>query len=178
MDEPRETRADELGRLQAALDEKAREAEGLRDRHLRAVADLENYRKRAQREKEDLVRAAEEGLLYELLEVLDNFERALDAPRDPQHFEGFISGVELIHQQLLKVLEKTGVVPFTSLGETFDPERHEAVMRVETTESLDNTVLEEIRRGYLRHGRVLRPAQVTVAVAPEAPRGEGPEPEP
>ncbi len=172
MDEPTETHADELSRLQAALDEKVREAESLRDRHLRAVADLENYRKRAQREKEDLVRAAEEGLLQELLSVVDNFERALDAPRSPQHFERFVSGVELIHQRLLKVLEKTGVVPFMSLGETFDPERHEAVMRVETTESPDNIVLEETRRGYLRNGRVLRPAQVTVAVSPEDSESE------
>ena len=171
MDEPEiddatETQADEVSRLQAALEEKNREVETLRDRHLRAVADLENYRKRAQREREEWIRAAEEGLLYELLAVLDNFERALDAPRDYQHFEGFVSGVELIQQQFLKVLEKAGVVPFASVGQPFDPERHEAVMRVETTESPESIVLEETRRGYLRNGRVLRPAQVTVAVSP------------
>jgi len=170
MDEPTETHAsdareDERGRLQAALEEKSREVESLRDRYLRAVADLENYRKRAQREREELIRAAEEGLLYELLAVLDNFERALGAPRDSQHFDGFVSGVELIHQQLLKVLEKSGVVPFSSVGQPFDPERHEAVMRVETREAEGNTVLEEMRRGYVRNGRVLRPAQVTVAVS-------------
>jgi len=73
--------------------------------------------------------------------------------------------VELIHQQLLKVLEKSGVVPFSSVGQPFDPERHEAVMRVETREAEGNTVLEEMRRGYVRNGRVLRPAQVTVAVS-------------
>ena len=166
MDEPTETHAHEMRRLQAALEEKVREVETHRDRHLRAVADLENYRKRAQREREELVRAAEEGPFYELLAVLDNFERALGAPRDPQHFEGFVSGVELIQQQLLKVLEKAGVVPFTSVGEPFDPERHEAVMRVESAESPDNTVVQETRRGYLRNGRVLRPAQVAVSVSP------------
>ena len=174
---PAEMEVDEIRRLEAALEEKNRELENLRDRHLRAVADLENYRKRAQREKEEFVRLAEESLLHELLAVLDNFERALDAPRDPQHFEGFVSGVELIQQQLLKVLEKMGVIPFASVGQPFVPERQEAVMRIETTEAPENTVLEETRRGYLRNGRILRPAQVTVAASPSKPSTESLDPE-
>lgn len=166
--EPRE-------RLEEALDAKTREAAEYYDRYLRALADFENYKRRVQREREGWTRLAYEQLLRDLLPVLDNFDRALQAEPTPDQLRGFVTGIELIHRELLKVLERIGVTPFSAVGEPFDPQRHEAVMRVETTEVPPQTVVEETERGYLLNGRVLRPARVKVAVHPD-PAAAGGEP--
>lgn len=158
---------DELTRLRQALEEKSREAEAHYDRYLRAAADLDNARKRAQREREEYVRFANESLLREILPVLDNFDRALGAARQSSEVESFAAGVELIQRELLRVLEKFGVTPYTALGQPFDPERHEAVQRVVKPDVPDMTVVQETLRGYLLNGRVLRPAMVVVAVPPD-----------
>lgn len=158
---------DALGQLQEALEAKAREAAAHYDRYLRALADFENYKRRAQRERDEWTRLAHERLVLEILPVLDNFDRALQAEPRPDQLRGFVAGVELIHRELLKVLERIGVTPFSAVGEPFDPQRHEAVMRVETTEVPNQTVVEETERGYLLHDRVLRPARVKVAVHPD-----------
>jgi molecular chaperone GrpE len=165
---------DEETRLRQALEEKTGEAEANYDRYLRAVAELENAKKRAQREREEYIRYANESLLRELLPVLDNFERAVRAARTAGEAPGFLAGVELIQRELLKVLEKFGVTPFTAVGQPFDPAKHEAVGRVETTEHPEMTVVEETLCGYLLNGRVLRPAMVTVAVPPKDPSPEEP----
>jgi len=159
--------ADARERLQAALEAKGREAAEHYDRYLRALADFENYRRRVQREREEWTRLAQERLLRDLLPVLDNFDRALQVDPDPGQLQGFVAGIELIRRELLKVLERIGVISFSAVGEPFDPQRHEAVMRVETTEVPSQTVVEEIERGYLLGDRVLRPARVKVAVHPE-----------
>ncbi len=151
---------DELTRLRRALEE-------TNDRYLRTLAELDNQRKRAQREREEYVRFANESLLRELLPVLDNFDRALGPPRAASDAQGFLAGVELIHRELLKVLEKFGVTPYSAVGQPFDPGRHEAVERVIKPDVPDMTVVEEIQRGYLLNGRVLRPAIVVVAVPPD-----------
>jgi molecular chaperone GrpE len=158
---------DELTRLRHALEGKSREAEAHYDRYLRAVADLDNARKRALREREEYIRFANESLLREILPVLDNFDRALGVARQSSEVESFAAGVELIQRELLKVLEKFGVTPYTALGQPFDPERHEAVQRVVTPDVPDMTIVQETLRGYLLNGRVLRPAMVVVAVPPE-----------
>ncbi len=157
----------EVARLHRALEERSREAEAHYDRYLRAAAELDNARKRAQREREEYIRFANESLLREILPVLDNFDRALGVARLSSEAQGFVAGVELIQRELLKVLEKFGVTPFSALGQPFDPERHEAVQRVVRPEAPDMTVVEETLRGYLLNGRVLRPAMVVVAVPPE-----------
>ena len=156
----------ELTRLRQALEEKSREAEANYDRALRAAAELDNVKKRTQREREEYIRFANESLLREILPVLDNFDRALEAARTASKAQGVVAGVELIQRELLKVLEKFGVTPYSALGQPFDPERHEAVQRVVRPDAPAMTVVEETQRGYLLNGRVLRPAMVVVAVPP------------
>ena len=153
--------------LQDALDAKTREVEELQNRNLRLMAEFDNAKKRAVREREDYVRFANESLLRELLPVLDNFDRALQAAKGDPRSGAVTAGIELIQRELLRVLEKSGAVPFQSVGQPFDPERHEAVARVPTTDQPEMTVVAETARGYLLNGRVLRPAMVTVAVPPD-----------
>lgn len=168
--EPSQTAA-ELAQLRQALEEKTGEAKDNYDRYLRAVAELDNLKKRTQREREEYIRFANESLLRELLPVLDNFDRALEAARAAAETESVVAGVELIQRELLKALEKFGVTPYSALGQPFDPERHEAVQRVVRPGAPDMTVVEETQRGYLLNGRVLRPAMVVVAVPADADKG-------
>ena len=168
---------EEMQRLQTALEEKTREAEALQDRNLRLMAEFDNARKRAAREREDYVRFANESLIREILPVLDNFDRALLAAKNEPGAAAVTAGIELIQRELVRVLEKFGVTTFASVGLPFDPERHEAVARVQTTEHPEMTVVAETARGYLLNGRVLRPAMVTVAVAPEPSPSQDGEPE-
>jgi molecular chaperone GrpE len=162
----------ELRRLREALEAKSREADAARDRYVRTVAEFDNARKRAVREREELIRGANESLIRELLPVLDNFERALQAARGDAGAAGVTAGVELIQRELLRVLEKFGVTAFSSVGAPFDPERHEAVARVPAAGHPEMTVVGETARGYLLNGRVLRPAMVTVAMNADSEAGE------
>jgi molecular chaperone GrpE len=155
-------------RLQEELDAKTREAEELHNRNLRLMAEFDNARKRAAREREEYARFANESLLRELLPVLDNFDRALQAAKSEAGSAAVTAGIELIQRELLRVLEKFGAVPFQSIGHPFDPERHEAVARIPTADQPEMTVVNETARGYLLNGRVLRPAMVTVAVPPDS----------
>ena len=157
----------ELRQLREALEAKTREAEANWERYVRTVAEYDNARKRAARDREEYVRTANEALLRELLPVLDNFERALQAARGDAGAAAVTAGVELIQREILRVLEKSGVTPFSSLGAVFDPERHDAIARVPASCEPEMTVVGETARGYLLHGRVLRPALVMVAMAPE-----------
>lgn len=166
-DLPAQIIQEELTRLSQALEEKTREADATHDRYLRALAELDNARKRAQRDREEYIRFANESLLRELLPVLDNFDRAIQAARASAGAEAFVAGVELMQRELLRVLEKFGVTAFSAVGELFNPKRHEAVARVPATDHPEMTVVEETLRGYLLNGRVLRPAMVTVAVRPD-----------
>jgi len=158
-------------RLRDALEAKSREADATHDRYVRAVAEFDNARKRTIREREELIRGANEGLIRELLPVLDNFERALQAARGDAGAAAVTAGVELIQRELLRVLEKFGVTAFTSVGMPFDPERHEAVARVPAAGRPEMTVVGETARGYLLNGRVLRPAMVTVAMNADGDAG-------
>jgi len=164
---PPETPEQEIERLRRELSAKAREVESLQDKNLRLMAEFDNARKRAAREREDYVRFANESLIRDLLPVLDNFDRALQAAKGEAAAAAVTAGVELIQRELLRVLEKSGLTPFSSIGQPFDPERHEAIARVPTAEHPEMTVIAETARGYLLHGRVLRAAMVSVAVAPE-----------
>jgi molecular chaperone GrpE len=159
--------AEEIQRLRDALETKTREVEAQQDRYLRTVAEFDNVRKRSAREREEYTRYANESLLRDVLPVLDNLDRAMQAARS-EPATSLTTGVELIQRELLRVLEKYAVTPFTSVGQPFDPERHEAIARVQSPDLPDMSVAAETARGYLLHGRVLRPAMVTVAVAPDA----------
>jgi molecular chaperone GrpE len=146
------------------------EAEQNRDLYLRARADLENYRKRAQRDKEDLARFANENILREILPVLDNLERAVEhAGRDDNAQGGLFEGVRMTVDMFGRLIERFGVVPITTVGESFDPSRHEAVGQIESAEHAPNTVVQELQKGYLLNDRLLRPAMVMVAKTPSSP---------
>ncbi|PWU25329.1 MAG: nucleotide exchange factor GrpE [Candidatus Rokuibacteriota bacterium] len=168
-DLPAETPEAETRRLHEALADKTREIESLQDKNLRLAAEFDNARKRAARDREDQIRFANESLIRELLPVLDNFDRALQAAKSEPGAAAVTAGVELIQREVLRVLEKFGATPFSSVGQPFDPERHEAIARVPASSHPEMTVIGETARGYLLHGRVLRPAMVTVAMARETP---------
>ena len=155
---PQTETADEgLKKLQA-------EAEKAKDQYLRTLADLENTRKRLHREKEEFVRYAAESVIRELLPIVDSLDHALvavDKQSDPQ---AVIKGVHLIYRQLLGVLAKEGVKRIPTIGETFDPNHHEAVAHVDAIDGQkDNQVVEEVQVGYMMNDRLIRPAMVKVA---------------
>jgi molecular chaperone GrpE len=138
------------------------------DRLLRAVADLDNYKKRAAREREDVQRFGNEKLLKDLFPVVDNLDRALASapPGDP-----LADGVKLVRASLEQALAKHGVSAFSAMGEKFDPAVHEALMQVPTREQPPGTVVLEHARGFKLNDRLVRPAMVGVAVEPPADAG-------
>jgi molecular chaperone GrpE len=152
--------------LPAAYQKAVADKLDLFDRLLRKQAELENFRKRVQREKEDFFLHANTDLIRALLPVLDGFERAL-RHRDPKADDSFSKGVELIYQELLSVLGRAGVTPIEAAGKIFDPHLHQAVETVESKEHRDQEVVEELQRGYKLKNRMLRPAIVKVASAPK-----------
>jgi molecular chaperone GrpE len=143
------------------------------DLYLRERADLENFRRRAQREKEELSRFANENIIKEIVPVVDNLERAVaHARQECGDAEGLLQGVEMTLSMFAKALDKFGVTPFNSIGEAFDPARHEAMGQVESAEHAPNTVIHEMQKGYLLSSRLLRPALVMLAKAPAAAPSE------
>jgi molecular chaperone GrpE len=147
----------------------AKEAEALNnwDKFVRERADLENYRKRVQREKEEILKYGNESLLMDILPVIDSMERALSHASEEPHV-AIIEGVRLTHAMLLSTLKKFGVTPIEiSSGCAFDPAFHQAMHQVETTELPPNTVVEELQKGYLINDRLLRAALVSVALPPQ-----------
>lgn len=140
------------------------------DLYLRERADLENFRRRAQKDKEDLARYANENILKELLPVLDNLERAIEHARQESGAgeEGLRQGVEMTLSLFAKSLEKFGVTPIQAEGAPFDPAWHEAMGQLESAEHPVNTVVKELQKGYQLNGRLLRPTLVMVAKAPVA----------
>jgi molecular chaperone GrpE len=158
---------DPVAALQRELDEALAEKQKNWDLYLRERAELENFRKRMQREKEDLVRFANENLLREILTVVDNLERAIEHARNQDEtVQGLLEGVEMTLSQCHKLLEKFGVTPVVAVGEPFDPTWHEAMGQMESDEHPPNTVLQEMQKGYVLNDRLLRPALVMVAKAP------------
>jgi len=138
-----------------------------KDLYLRALADLDNYRKRAQREKEDAFRFANDHILRNLIPVLDNLERAIEHAQKSSDEQGnLLQGVEMTLEQLRKVLESSGVTMIESLGLPFDPNFHQAMGQIPTTDQPPNSVVQELQKGYLLNERLLRPAMVMVASAP------------
>ncbi len=159
--------------LAAAYGELRREKNALYDRLLRKQAELENFRKRMKREKDELLQHAAADLVRALLPTLDAFERALQH-RDTSTPEHFYQGIKLIYRELLEVLKRAGLTPLETVGNTFDPHVHQAVETVESKEHRDHEVVEELQRGYKLKQRLLRPAIVKVAVAPGKERAAVP----
>ncbi len=143
----------------------------LTDEHekmLRVAADLENYKKRAHKEKEEIQRFGIEKLLRDFLPVFDNLDRALDAAKSPADYESLRTGVEMIRRLFEDTLGKHGVKAFSAKGLPFDPNRHEAISSAETTELPPNSVYSEMLRGFTLNERLVRPALVVVSRAPDA----------
>jgi molecular chaperone GrpE len=169
IDEDSEPSKDTNGNMQEMLDTAKRETEEANDRYLRALAELDNYKKRAVKEKEGIRKFANESLIKQILTVVDNLERAIDHSKTADNqdtkkdVDQIVEGVELTLKEILKILEKSGVCPIESIGKDFDPNFHEAVMQEETAEKSANIVLRELQKGYLMHERLLRPAMVIVS---------------
>jgi molecular chaperone GrpE len=144
-----------------------RELADKNDRLLRALAEADNTRRRAQRDREEAVRYAAEALVRDVIPVLDNLDRALDAARTARDASAIVDGVELVRREFLKVLERHGVTRYSALGQRFDPNQHEAIARVVSVDNEPDTVVGETAVGYSLRGRVIRPAQVAVAARPD-----------
>lgn len=145
----------------------AGEVESLKNQLLHLQADFENARKRWRKEGAEVQEVANQGLLRELVEIFDDFKRALAVAPEKEAAGNFRAGVEMIAKRMESFLKSYGVVPIEAEGALFDPERHEAVAHEPTDAVPESTVLAVIRPGYLMNGRVLRPAVVKVAVKPE-----------
>ncbi len=153
--------------LENKLKEKEKEIEELKDKYLRAYAEMENMKKRLEKEKKDAIEYANESLLKEILPFIDNIERAIEHANENAKIEDFIKGIEMTLENLLKSLEKFGVKQITAKNQPFDPNYHEAMGVVETEEVEPNIVVEEMQKGYILKNRLLRPSLVTVSKAPE-----------
>jgi molecular chaperone GrpE len=158
---------EDLAELQNKLLEKTQEAEENYSRLLRLAADMENLKKRQERERAELLQFANENLIKELLPVVDNLERALDHGRQLEAPAALLEGIDLVYQGFLKALDRFGVTPINSVGQPFDPVFHNAVMQEEAPDAPDSSVIKELQKGYLLNQRLLRPAMVVVARNPQ-----------
>jgi molecular chaperone GrpE len=158
----------ELASLREQLEAKKKEAGENYDRYLRQVAELENFKKRANREKDEAIRFANEALVKDLLPVVDNLERAVAHAKDGGNGRPLVEGVEMVLRGFFDILAKHGVITISAVGQPFDPVKHEAMAQVESATYDPNTVVEEYHKGYILRDRLLRPALVSVAKAPKS----------
>lgn len=161
--EATENLAEELEALRARVAELEKQVEQEHAQYLRAMADFQNFRRRHEEQRGEVQQFANREMIMALLPIVDNFERALAAADKNQSYEALVGGVALILRQLQEFLNKHGVEPIDAIGKEFDPNLHEAVMRVEDSEHPENTVVDELQKGYTMHSRVLRPSMVKVA---------------
>ncbi len=152
--------------LQEELNQALSEAKTHQEQYLRTLADMENLRKRTQREKEDLAKFANENILREILPVIDNLERAVEHAEQSESKDGLFEGVQMTLTQFSQLLEKFGVEPVDAIGQPFDPAYHQAMGQVESDEYPVNTVVHQMQKGYQLNKRLLRPAFVMLAKAP------------
>lgn len=132
-------------------------------RYLRAQADFDNFRRRTAKEREELAQYAAMKLINNLLPIVDNFERAIASTAENNNYESLAKGVDMIFRQLMQTLEQEGLSVMTAVGEEFNPEFHQAIMRVESEEHEEGIVVEEVQKGYMMKEKVLRPAMVKVS---------------
>jgi molecular chaperone GrpE len=155
---------DRLKKKEAEAKHLRKELDELKEQNLRRLADIDNLRKRTEREKSDFQQYALSGLLLELLAIADNFERALQSAPADADGKTFRDGVELIHRMFQAFLAKQGVRPIVLEGRAFDPNLHHAMSVAESENVEEPEVEEELQKGYMHHGRLLRPAMVKVLV--------------
>jgi len=133
------------------------------DKYLRTSAELENYKRRAIKERADAINYGNERLIKDILPIVDGLERALDHACNSEDFDAFVEGLRLIYDKLLVSLEKHGVERIDAAGKDFDPNFHEAMLQVETEEYENNKIVEELEKGYLLNGRLLRPVKAAIS---------------
>jgi len=158
-----QVRDEQIANLRNDFQSEKEKNKELFDKYLRLQAEFENFSKRMTREKADFLKYSMENFLKELLPVVDNFELALESAKKTSDWAGFYEGVNLIYKQLSDILQKQGLTYTPSAGKTFDPSHHEAVMQVESGTHNENTIVEELKKGYYLNDRLIRPAQVAVA---------------
>lgn len=164
-EQPESSESSEDNASEVATEDNNKKAEAEENgdaKYLRLMAEFQNYKKRVAKEKSDIHSYANEKIVTELLEVLDNFERAL-ATDNSTDVEGYAQGMKLIFDQLLGVLTKSGLVEVKALGEEFDPNMHNAVMTADSEEYDSNKVCSVLQKGYTLNGKVIRPSMVIVA---------------
>ncbi|MBN3038307.1 MAG: nucleotide exchange factor GrpE [Candidatus Omnitrophica bacterium] len=149
------------------LTESAEKTQQYYDKLLRTHAEFDNFKKRSLKEKEQFLKYANEGLIYELISILDNFELAFESANKMTDFKSLHQGVEMILKQIHQVLEKNGVKKIECVGKVYDPIQQEAIEHVETNEYPENTVVQEVQKGYTFENRLIRPAVVKVSKKPE-----------
>jgi len=155
---------DPIKALEEKLDSVEQEAKDNYDRWLRVSAEFENYQKRAAREMNDFRKFANERFVKAMLPVVDNLDRAIESSSNDKHADrSMLEGVNMTLKEILKVFEQFNVKPFESLGKSFDPSLHQAVMQEETEAHPENSVVKELQKGYMMHDRLLRPAMVVVS---------------
>ena len=162
-DEEQAGNAAELQALEERAEAAEKERDEFKERWMRATADLDNLRKRTRREKDEFRKYGHDKFALELIPVVDNLERALEHADKSPDAAGIIDGVQMVYRQLIGALEKHGISGIEACGSKFDPEHHEAIQQVETTEHETGTVVEQYQKGYSIHDRLLRPAMVSVA---------------
>ena len=160
------TAEDEITMLRTYLQEKEAEAKANYDLFLRERADLENFKRRMQRDKSEALRFANEPLVRDLLPILDNLERAVSHAQGGGNSQPLVEGVSLVLRSFLDIVEKHGVSRVSAKGQLFDPAKHEAMAQVENAEVTPNIVVDEYAPAYLLYDRLLRPALVIVAKPP------------
>ena len=149
--------------LNQELEEERRLATEYKEHLQRLAADFENYRKRIEKEREDFVKFSKEDLIHELLPILDNFEMALHHVKNTTEPKKIIEGIELVERQFHNILKKEGLQVIETKGKKFDPHIHEAIMHEETDKHPEGFIIEELRKGYILSGKVVRPAQVKIS---------------
>ena len=149
-----------------ALEEKANKAEEYFDRVLGLHADFDNYKKRLEKERIEFIKFANGEIIVEILKILDDFERAVEAGKTKHDFEILYKGVEMIWKDLKEFLKKKGLTEIDAKGKPFNPHEHEAMMQEESKDYPEDHVIEELQKGYMLNGRVIRPAKVKVSKQP------------
>jgi molecular chaperone GrpE len=156
--------AEDVAALKAEIESLKAQVAEEKESFLRARADYTNLKRRSEEERDGLKEYVTGQLLLRLLPAVDNLERALNASAQTQDYDKLIGGIQAVHRQFQSFLEKEGIAPIPAVGAPFDPNLHNAVLRDEESDQPENTVVEELQKGYTIGGRVLRPTMVKVAV--------------
>lgn len=164
-DSKQQNTPDENEVLKKRVEEYENEIAVLKDQMLRKQAEADNFRKRLLKDKEESIRYANTNLLNDLITIIDDFERAIQSSSSSKNFDSFYSGIKLIEKQFTGMLEKKwGLKRINSVGEEFDPKKHEAIGMEESKKYKTQTVVEDYQKGYFLQDRILRPAKVKVAI--------------